>query len=154
MISMNVSLAGGKKESVKLRRFKAHMIPGTIRGIDRATSILEKQIKHNLSIGGRAPRRKGESRTRNTGVNLRIQDGTLRSSWRSRPAKRVSGGVEGHVASPVVYSAIHEFGGQAGRGGSVTIPARPYVQPAIDKRRDEMVRAITREITKPLRTGA
>lgn len=25
------------------------------------------------------------------------------------------------------YAAIHQFGGQAGRGGTVTIPARPYL---------------------------
>ena len=26
-----------------------------------------------------------------------------------------------------VYAGIHQFGGQAGRGGKVTIPARPYL---------------------------
>lgn len=31
------------------------------------------------------------------------------------------------VGSNVVYSAIHQFGGQAGRGRKVTIPARPYL---------------------------
>jgi phage gpG-like protein len=30
------------------------------------------------------------------------------------------------VSSPFVYSAIHQFGGKAGRGLKVTIPARPY----------------------------
>lgn len=31
------------------------------------------------------------------------------------------------VSSPFVYSAIHQFGGKAGRGLKVTIPARPYL---------------------------
>lgn len=31
------------------------------------------------------------------------------------------------ISSGQVYSAIHQFGGQAGRGLSVTIPARPYL---------------------------
>jgi len=31
------------------------------------------------------------------------------------------------VGTNVVYGAIHQFGGQAGRGLAVTIPARPYL---------------------------
>lgn len=31
------------------------------------------------------------------------------------------------ITSGLAYSAIHQFGGQAGRGRSVTIPARPYL---------------------------
>lgn len=34
-------------------------------------------------------------------------------------------GVE--VGSNLVYAAIHQFGGQAGRGRKVTIPARPFL---------------------------
>lgn len=31
------------------------------------------------------------------------------------------------VGSPMRYAAIHQFGGQAGRGKKVTIPARPFL---------------------------
>jgi len=31
------------------------------------------------------------------------------------------------VSSRLKYSAIHQFGGKAGRGRKVTIPARPYI---------------------------
>lgn len=31
------------------------------------------------------------------------------------------------VSSSMAYSAIHQFGGRAGRGHKVTIPARPYL---------------------------
>lgn len=31
------------------------------------------------------------------------------------------------IGSHLVYAAIHQFGGQAGRGRKVTIPARPYL---------------------------
>jgi len=34
------------------------------------------------------------------------------------------------VGPTVVYAAIHEFGGMAGRGRRVRIPARPYLVPA------------------------
>lgn len=32
------------------------------------------------------------------------------------------------VGTNVIYAAIHQFGGKAGRGLSVTIPARPFLQ--------------------------
>ncbi|MGV2107822.1 phage virion morphogenesis protein [Agrobacterium vitis] len=31
------------------------------------------------------------------------------------------------IGSALVYAAIHQFGGDAGRGGKVNIPARPYL---------------------------
>lgn len=51
---------------------------------------------------------------------------------------RVSGALRGsinmvasqdevRVGSPLVYAAIHQLGGQAGRNKKVTIPARPYL---------------------------
>ena len=39
--------------------------------------------------------------------------------------------IEGIIGSKVKYAAIHEFGGKAGRGLSVTIRKRPYIHPAI-----------------------
>jgi phage gpG-like protein len=154
MITLEVSVAGGKKESVKLGKFKASMVPNLIRGIDRATERLERQVKQQLGKGGTFRQTKGQPWLPNPGQELRIGHGTLRSSWKQKKAKRVSGGVEGHVLSSgpgSVYSAIHEFGGQAGRGHSVHIPARPYVAPAVEKERDAMVKDIMREVLKPLR---
>ena len=31
------------------------------------------------------------------------------------------------IGSPMIYAAIQQFGGKAGRGGKVTIPARPFL---------------------------
>lgn len=39
----------------------------------------------------------------------------------------IPGNDEVEVGSNVVYAAIHQAGGQAGRGLAVTIPARPYL---------------------------
>jgi phage virion morphogenesis protein len=36
-------------------------------------------------------------------------------------------GEAARVGSNLVYAAIHQFGGQAGRGLAATIPARPYL---------------------------
>lgn len=148
VISVDIDMAGALRGVGKLRRVIGAIRPQLIRGVDKATLILEREIKHQLSLGGRAPRKKGEARTKNPGVHLRVKDGTLRSSWKRVRAKQIPGGVEGHVASPVVYSAIHEFGGTAGRG--VTIPARPYVAPAIEAKSEEMRDAIVDEVFKLL----
>ena len=43
-------------------------------------------------------------------------------------AHRVTdGGRAVEVGSSVLYAAIHQFGGRAGRGRRVTLPARPYL---------------------------
>ncbi|WP_119352930.1 phage virion morphogenesis protein [Azohydromonas sediminis] len=38
-----------------------------------------------------------------------------------------AGGDSVTIGSPMVYAAIHQFGGQAGRGRRVTIPPRPFL---------------------------
>jgi phage virion morphogenesis protein len=51
------------------------------------------------------------------------------------------------VGTPKVYGAIHQYGGKAGRGHAVTIPARPYLAiqdedwPAI---KDAFIRYLTK----------
>ena len=42
----------------------------------------------------------------------------------------------------IVYALIHELGGQAGRGKSVTIPERPYLRPAADAQYPGLARRI------------
>ena len=44
----------------------------------------------------------------------------------------IDGGRAVEVGSNVLYAAIHQFGGRAGRGRRVTLPARPYL--GIDER--------------------
>ena len=39
--------------------------------------------------------------------------------------------IEGTIGSEVIYAAIHEYGGKAGKGLSVNIPKRPYLTPAV-----------------------
>lgn len=46
------------------------------------------------------------------------------------------------VGSNKVYAAIHQFGGQAGRGGKVRLPARPYLPDESTVDMDEITRAI------------
>ena len=46
------------------------------------------------------------------------------------------------VGTNVVHGAIHQFGGQAGRGHKVTIPARPYLGFG-DREREEIDEILT-----------
>lgn len=64
------------------------------------------------------PSRRAEAK----GGQTLLDKGRLRSSivYEATPQRVV-------VGTNVVYAAIHQFGGQAGRGRKVSIPARPYL---------------------------
>lgn len=65
-----------------------------------------------------------------------IDTGRLRRSI-TYDAKRYSV----RIGTGLVYGAIHQFGGKAGRGRRVTIPARPYLVVQEEDRRyiDEVI---------------
>ena len=57
------------------------------------------------------------------------------------------GGREVTVGSNVLYAALHQFGGRAGRGRRATIPARPYL--GTDERdRDAISRIVSRALER------
>ena len=54
------------------------------------------------------------------------------------------------VGSDVVYAAIHQFGGRAGRGRKVTLPARPYF--GLDQHdRDAIAHIVSRAFGRAVR---
>lgn len=58
------------------------------------------------------------------GKRILWEHGDLEGSVHSQATKEsVTIGTGGHIP----YAAIHQFGGQAGRGRKVSIPARPYL---------------------------
>lgn len=81
-------------------------------------------------------------RNPNTGEGtLRLLTGKLfRSFTPNRPSldniysiNKSADGFELTYGSSVVYAAIHEYGGNAGKGKKAKIPARPYFYPALRK---------------------
>jgi phage gpG-like protein len=50
----------------------------------------------------------------------------------------------------VPYARIHEFGGKTGRGGSVTLRARPYLRPGFQKYLDKQVPRFIKRLAKEL----
>ena len=57
------------------------------------------------------------------------------------------GGRAVEVGSNVIYAAIHQFGGRAGRGRKAKLPARPYL--GIDERdRTNILRIVSRALER------
>lgn len=57
-----------------------------------------------------------------------VATGALRDSFRYRiEGNTLLVGTDWHAVDIKSGAAIHQFGGQAGRGGKVTIPARPFL---------------------------
>ena len=68
---------------------------------------------------------------RHAGQSLLVQEGHLRDS-----IHHVVTDNEVRVGSDMIYAAIHQFGGRAGRGHAAEIPARPYLGLSDDNRDD------------------
>lgn len=67
-----------------------------------------------------------------------VDTGTLRRSITFALVSS-TGKLQGAVGSNVVYAAIHEFGGRAGRGGSVNIKGKNYLGRAVEQSRPAIV---------------
>lgn len=130
------------KQSIKIGRLTKEMRPRLKRGLAKAGSIIEKQIKRYLSGAGftRNPMR--------SSPYPGVLHGSLRSSVRF---VLESDGLTVHIGpggAASAYAAIHEFGGMAGRGHKTRIPARPYVAPAWQKKGKDAITAIQKAIMK------
>ena len=80
-----------------------------------------------------------------------IKTGNLRRSITHR-VKTAGATISAIIGSNLIYAAIHEFGGQTGRNGSVNIRKKRYIQRAIEDNtnsiRERLGRAIKAGIIK------
>ena len=151
MFELKLSVEGRKVESIKLANFDERKKRNLMRGIDRGTLILNRQI-----------------RTRKlSGQYLRAPTGTLRSSFHTVRAREQRGvGIYGEVASKIAYARVHEKGFQGivqrrahtRRGSTVkahpvkmNVRARYYARDSLIEKRTDISRGIIRELTRPLR---
>jgi phage virion morphogenesis protein len=58
---------------------------------------------------------------------------------------------QAEVGSNLVYAAIHQLGGQAGRGGTVEIPARPFLGLS-DADRTDMLEVLASHLNSAVRS--
>lgn len=85
--------------------------------------------------------------------NLKVRSGHLRKSIKSG-ATETNDVVTGTLSNNVIYAAIHEFGGMAGKGLRTKIPARPFLAPAIKDNLVAINRIIQKEIRKEVNKNA
>ena len=108
----------------------------TIRGLNKSISRLQKRLSKNPEYLSIAINKSLISIQKEVKENLdyrilnRITSFLIRS-WQIVKANRSK--LSGRMGSNIKYSAIHEFGGMAGRGRKVRIPARHYFSKAIKK---------------------
>jgi phage gpG-like protein len=83
---------------------------------------------------------------------LGVVTGRLRSSITASPTIKSGDTYTAKIGTNVVYARIHEYGGQTGRKHATTIPARPYMRPAIEDSDNQqgVVNDLVRNITKQL----
>lgn len=107
---------------------------GDFRGVTRIIGEIGlTSIQRNFEVGGRPRRWKALAAST-------IRSRKRQHKWPGQILVRrgVGGGLLGSISYRVrphavifstkkIYAAIHHFGGQAGRGHKVTIPARPYM---------------------------
>lgn len=114
---------------VHLPRLARDMDENIDRGLAKGAAVYEREMKLKVSTGGSS--------------GLHVRTGRLRASINTAffPSQNLA-----KIGPNVVYATIHEFGGQAGRGGAVTIPARPYVRPTLDEKTGEVLEIMDREV--------
>lgn len=113
-----------------LRTMGARVDAATPIALVAAAGLVEEKARANLSRYSHA---RGTPTPSPPGQPPAKISGTLRDNWETSPP--LPGGAGGWTCTlhpTTVYAAIQEQGGQAGRGHRTTLPARPYLHPAVD----------------------
>ena len=86
------------------------------------------------------------------GVGRGPTGGRLRSSVSASRVRRLGDKFFTFIGTNVTYGRIHEKGGYAGRNRKVRIPARPFLQPAIESRnnRKEIEKIVLKNVNRAL----
>lgn len=83
---------------------------------------VRSSVERNFEAQGRPAKWTPSQRVLRTGGQTLSLSGRLRRSFSVKAT-----GKEAVVGTNVVYAAIHQMGGRAGRGGKVKLPARPFL---------------------------
>lgn len=104
--------------------------------------IIRSSVIKNFEEGGRPKKWQPSQRALMAGGLTLVDSGRLKNSIN---AKASSDRVE--IGTNVIYGAIHQLGGKAGRGKKVSIPARPFLAVQTEDW-TEIKKAITDHILK------
>lgn len=181
MIRLLASLSRGGKSRILTAMQKdadARIKAGIDRAVIRLQKAIKVNLTKAGAAGAtRSAKIRGRVRIypKNETAHLRVITGKLLSSWKTRKAARRGKYIEGHVFTNNPYSRIHEFGGTVNIGArtflrgvrgknagvirqgktvgatSIKIKARPYLGPALENVRAEMIEDIVDAFKRPMK---
>lgn len=125
-----MSVTGIAELARALEAMAARIEAATPVAVATATAMVEVAARANLS---RTSHSRGTPTPSAPGQPPSLISGRLRSSFDILGPTPAGAGAWRAVLGPTaVYARIQELGGQAGRGHATTLPARPYLRPAVD----------------------
>lgn len=104
----------------------AELVAGAKAGASGPVVGIRSVFTHNSTSGRPAPK----------GRPPGVLTGTLRRSFRTRPARRIRKNIVAVAGSDVAYARAHEFG--------IGVPRRPYMNEGIDSARGEIKKRAAR----------
>lgn len=114
-----------------LGRFKGMAVAAETAGqrvVIRSQTVFEAAVKKAYTQSHTA----GTTTPSRPGSPPAVITGTLRRGWvRDTPTRSGAASWSGRVFPTTIYARIHELGGQTGRGGATTLPARPVMAPTL-----------------------
>lgn len=109
---------------------------GTRTGVGLVAHKLEAAAKKELNRQGHARRTPTPSAPGQPPARV---SGDLLRSIQVKGPTGISGTYEASVGPTMVYGRIQELGGKTGRGHRVTLPARPYMDPALKASKQDIL---------------
>jgi hypothetical protein len=125
---VEVKLVGVREFELAIEGRIRAVVDATRSGITESLHLVEREAKLNLRTSSHRP---GEPTPSEPGDPPSKVTGQLARSVRVEAARQLyPGRWVGRVGPTIIYGRIQELGGQTGRAGATTLPARPYLTPA------------------------
>jgi phage gpG-like protein len=148
-----------KQFEAKLRRFAKDNPKAVAKGLRKGLDIVRREAVMNHLSGPKMPQGVGSK----TNATLARQSGDLATKLNTNVTVGTSG-IKARIGSPLKYAPVHEYGatitpknakmlvfeigGQKVFAKKVTIPARPFLHPSVDAKRQEVTETILRHLMR------
>jgi HK97 gp10 family phage protein len=143
-----IILHGVERAIAALEQKSAAMRAATRQATAKALHLIEKRAKEKLTTSSHAA---SEPTPSAPGEPPSLVTGNLRRSIKvTGPTLITSSTWMGQVGPTAVYGRIQELGGVTGRGGATTLPARPYMRPALEEVMPEITDLFRAAATKAI----
>ena len=109
----------------------------TTLAVTKAGNVVKKNAQTGLALRSHP---KGTWSPSPPGDAPALVTGALRRSITVKVSREGISGAKAEIGPTIIYGRIQELGGNAGRHGSVHLPPRPYMKPALEYSVPEMSR--------------